>query len=62
MCAQLNVRATARDNTGRNLEGTHPVVGWKLKIMTPPGIEPGRAGLESRDFTDHATTTDYGDY
>ena len=37
----LNAWASAGDNTGQNTEDTHPIPWYKLKFMTPPGIEPG---------------------
>ena len=61
MCGQHNVRASAEDNTGQKTDKghTHPIPGQKLKFLTPPGIDPRAARLEGRDFTEHATATDY---
>ena len=58
MCGQHNVRASAEDNTGQNIKDTHPIR-TEIKILTPPGIEPGPQGWKAgRDSTDHATATD----
>ena len=47
---QQNIRATARENTGQNTKGTHPVP-REVKIPDP-------AGVEGRDSKDHAISTD----
>ena len=48
MCSQDNVRATARDKTGQNIDKGHtsnPRI--KLKFLTPSGIEPGQLGWKA---------------
>ena len=59
MCGQQNVRASAEDNTGQNTDKSYtpnPMTG--IKIPDPAGNRTRAAGLEGRDFTDHATATD----
>ena len=36
----VKVRATGRDNTEQNTKFTLPVPGYRLKFLTPSGIEP----------------------
>ena len=43
---------TTQDRT--QIKDTHPIPEQKLKLLTPPGIEPG---FKDRDTTDHATAT-----
>ena len=47
MCGQHNVRVSAEDNTGQNTKDTHPIPGYKLKFLTPQGIEPGPPGWKA---------------
>ena len=59
MCDQHNVRASAGDSTGQNIDTGHtpnPRIG--IKICDPAWNRTRDAGLESRDSTDHATATD----
>ena len=39
--------AIARDNAGQNTKETHPNPRYKLKFLTPPGIEHGTPGWEA---------------
>ena len=57
MCGQINVRASAEDNTGQNT-GHTPNPRTENKTPEPTGNRTRAAGLEGRDSTDHATTTD----
>ena len=59
MCGQQNVRASAEDNTGQNTDKGHtPNLRTEIKSPDPAGNRTRAAGLEGRDSTDHATTTD----
>ena len=59
MYGQHNVRASAEDNTGQNgNKGYTPNPMIEIKIPDPAGNRTRAAGLEGRDSTDHATTTD----
>ena len=55
MCAQHNVRAIAVGNTDR---GHTPCPRKEIKFPDPAGNRIRAAGLESRDSTDLATTSD----
>ena len=60
MCGQLNVRASAGDNTGQNTHRGHtpnPRIG--IKIPDPAGNRTRADGLKGRDSTDNATATDW---
>ena len=59
MCGQHNVRASAGQSTGHDIDKGHtpnPRIG--IKIPDPAGNRTRAAGLEDRDSTDHATATD----
>ena len=58
MCGQDKVRASAEDNTGQNTDKDTQ----EIKIPDPAGNLTRVAGLEGRDSTDHATTTDKSHY
>ena len=59
MCGQHNVRASAEDNTGQNIDKGHtPNPRTEIKIPDPAGNRTRAAGLEGRDSTNHATATD----
>ena len=59
MCGQQNVRASAEDNTGQNIDKEHaPNTRTEIKSPDPAGNRTRAAGLESRDSTNHATATD----
>ena len=59
MCGQHNVRASAEVNIGQNTDKGHtPNPRTEIKIPDPAGNRIRAAGLEGRDFTDHATATD----
>ena len=63
MCGQHNVRASAEDNTGKNTgKGQTPNPRTEIKIPVPAGNRTRAAGLEGRDSTDHATTTDLNNF
>ena len=48
MCGQLNVRASAEDNTGQNTDKGHtPNPRTEIKIPDPPGNEPGPPGWKA---------------
>ena len=50
---------TAEDNTGQNTdEGHTPNSRTEIKIPDPARKRTRAAGLEGRDFTDHAKATD----
>ena len=58
MCRQHNVRASAGDSTGQNIDKGHspnPRIG--ILIPDPAGNRTRAAGLEGRHSTDHATAT-----
>ena len=60
MYGQHNVRATAGDNTGHNIDKGHtPSPKIEIIISDPAGNRTRAAGLEGMDCTDHAKTTDY---
>ena len=59
MCGQHNARATSRYITGQNRDKGHtPNPRIEIKISNPAGNRTRTAGLEDRDSTDHARSTD----
>ena len=63
MCGQHDVRASTGDNTGQNTNKGHtPNPRREIKIPDPAGNRTRAAGLEGRDSTVHATTTDLKNY
>ena len=60
MCGQHNDSASAGDNTEKNTDKGHtPNPRTEIKIPDPARNRTQAAGLEGRDSTEHATTTDY---
>ena len=58
MCSQHNVRASAGDSTGQNIDKgqtSNPRIG--IKIPDPTENRSRAGGLEGRDSTDHDTAT-----
>ena len=59
MCCQHNVRATAGDNMGQNIDKGHtPIPRTEIKIADLTQNRTRGAGLEGSDPTAHATTMD----
>ena len=59
MCCQHSVRASAEDSTRQNTDkGDTPNPRIGIKIPDPAGNRTRATGLEGRDSTEHATTTD----
>ena len=53
-------QGSTEDNTGQNTDKGHtPNHRTEIKIPDPSGNRTRAAGLEARDCTDHATTTDF---
>ena len=63
MCGQHNVRVSAEDNKGQNTDKGHTTnPRTEIKTPDPAGNRTRAAGLEGRDYTDHATATDAKKY
>ena len=48
-------RTSTGDSTGQNTKDTHPIPGYELKFLIPPGIGPGPPGWKAGTLTDHTT-------
>ena len=49
MCSQHNVRAPPEPHRTENkTKDTHPIPGYELQFLTPPGIEHGSPGWKAR--------------
>ena len=60
MCGQHNVRISAGDNAGQNTDKGHtPNPRTEIKSPDPAGNRTRAVGLEGRDSTNQATTTDF---